>query len=202
MASTPTTSASSTTEPSTWARVAPMARSSADSRLRWAATIENVLWMLNEATSRATPAKTSSIVRISERKSSSMPCSCSALSAVAGDRLDADGERPSPTPAASSSWLDAGLGGDAGSRSPRADRRRAGGWRRSAAKPVKVLPAMLSDVPKATMPTISTGTWSGTSTVVVSPTASSPVVGRAAVDDDLDRAAVEAACGARPSTIR
>ena len=77
MASTPTTSASSTTEPSTWARVAPMARMSADSRLRWAATIENVLWMLNEATSRATPAKTSSIVRMSERKSSSMPFSCS-----------------------------------------------------------------------------------------------------------------------------
>ena len=37
----------------TWRREAPMARSRADSRLRWATRIENVLWMLNVATTRA-----------------------------------------------------------------------------------------------------------------------------------------------------
>ena len=46
-----------------------MARSRADSRLRWAATIEKVLWMLNDATSRAMPANTSSIVDMIVRKS-------------------------------------------------------------------------------------------------------------------------------------
>lgn len=36
-----------------------MARSSAFSRVRWATTIANVLWMLKVATSRAMPEKTS-----------------------------------------------------------------------------------------------------------------------------------------------
>ena len=70
------------------------------------------------------------------------------------------------------------------------------------AKPVKVLPAMLSEVPKATMPTISTGTWSGTSTRRGVADGELAGLGRAAVDHDLDRAAVEAGQGARPSTIR
>ena len=42
-ATTPTAADSSRTDPRTWARVAPTARSSADSRLRWAAMIEKVL---------------------------------------------------------------------------------------------------------------------------------------------------------------
>ena len=42
-ASTPTTIASTTVEPSTCRRDAPMARNSADSRVRWATRIENVL---------------------------------------------------------------------------------------------------------------------------------------------------------------
>ena len=42
-ASRPITSASSTTERSTWRRVAPSIRSSASSRVRWATVIENVL---------------------------------------------------------------------------------------------------------------------------------------------------------------
>ena len=49
----PITIASPTTEVSTWRREAPSARSSADSRLRWATRIENVLWMLNVATTSA-----------------------------------------------------------------------------------------------------------------------------------------------------
>ena len=42
-ASTPTASASTNTEHSTWRRLAPMARSMAMSRVRWATTIEKVL---------------------------------------------------------------------------------------------------------------------------------------------------------------
>ncbi len=40
---TPTTSVSTSPATATWRRVAPSARSSADSRPRWAARIENVL---------------------------------------------------------------------------------------------------------------------------------------------------------------
>ena len=43
VATTPTTSASAATPTTIWRRDAPMARSSADSRVRWATRIENVL---------------------------------------------------------------------------------------------------------------------------------------------------------------
>ena len=42
-ATSPTSTASNSTEPSTWRCPAPIARSSAISRLRWATMIENVL---------------------------------------------------------------------------------------------------------------------------------------------------------------
>ena len=42
-ATTPTTTDSNSTERSTWRRLAPMARSIAISRVRWATTIEKVL---------------------------------------------------------------------------------------------------------------------------------------------------------------
>ena len=42
-ATTPTAAVSATTDPSTWRRLAPRARSSADSRVRWATMIEKVL---------------------------------------------------------------------------------------------------------------------------------------------------------------
>ena len=70
------------------------------------------------------------------------------------------------------------------------------------AKPVKVLPAMLSEVPKATMPTISTGTWSGTSTLVVSPTASSPASAEPRSITTSTGPPSRRDRGARPSTMR
>ena len=58
-ATTPTTIDSPASDQNTWRRSAPIARSSADDRWRWAAMIENVLLMLNVATSSATAANTS-----------------------------------------------------------------------------------------------------------------------------------------------
>ena len=70
----------STTAVSTWRREAPSARSSADSRVRWATTIESVLWIVNVATSSATPANTSRNASKKSRKSAAMSASSSAVS--------------------------------------------------------------------------------------------------------------------------
>ena len=53
----PTATASSSTEPITWPRLAPMARNRASSRVRCATMIENVFRIRNVPTNRATPAK-------------------------------------------------------------------------------------------------------------------------------------------------
>ena len=58
-ATTPTTKRLGGHRRTTCRRDAPIARSSADSRVRWATRIENVLWMLNVATTSAMPAKAS-----------------------------------------------------------------------------------------------------------------------------------------------
>jgi hypothetical protein len=62
-------SASSSTLASTWRRLAPMARSSAFSRVRWATVMENVLKMMNPPTSTATRANTSMNVLKNDRPS-------------------------------------------------------------------------------------------------------------------------------------
>ena len=66
----PTTDASSSTERATCRRLAPIARSSASSRLRWATRIEKVLTMRKAPTVSATPAKTSRKVLTNDRASS------------------------------------------------------------------------------------------------------------------------------------
>ena len=58
----PMTSASTSTEPSTWRRPAPTIRSSPSSRVRWATVIESVLKIVNAPTRIATPPKTSSAI--------------------------------------------------------------------------------------------------------------------------------------------
>ena len=60
---------------------------------------------------------------------------------------------------------------------------------------------MLSLSPKATMPTTTTGTWSGTSTLVVSPTLSF-AVSAASRSMTISTGPPGVACGARPSVIR
>ena len=57
---TPRTKASAATAKSTWRRVAPMERISANSRLRWATEIEKVLKMMKAPTRSAAPEKASS----------------------------------------------------------------------------------------------------------------------------------------------
>ena len=59
VAARPIRNASSTTERSTWRRDAPIVRSSANSRVRCATVIENVLKMMNAPTKSAIPAKAS-----------------------------------------------------------------------------------------------------------------------------------------------
>ena len=79
-ATIPMASASPVTDVRIWRREAPIARSSADSRVRWATRIENVLWMLNVATIRAMPANASRMIWKKPRKSLSMSACCSAIS--------------------------------------------------------------------------------------------------------------------------
>ena len=55
----PTATASTSTEPSSWRRLAPSARSSPFSRVRCATVIANVLNIMNPPTSTATTAKIS-----------------------------------------------------------------------------------------------------------------------------------------------
>ena len=81
-ATTPMISASRATAVTTCRREAPIARSSADSRVRWATRIENVLWMLNVATTRAIPANARRTISNMFRKSSPICCSCSAVSSA------------------------------------------------------------------------------------------------------------------------
>ena len=78
----PTTSDSMTTAVNTWRREAPSARSRADSRVRWATTIENVLWIVNVETSTATPANIRRKVSKKSRKSAAMSASSSAVRVV------------------------------------------------------------------------------------------------------------------------
>ena len=68
-ATSPMPSASSSTAPSTWRRLAPIARSSAFSRVRWATVMKNVLKMMNPPTNRATRANTSMKVLKNDRPS-------------------------------------------------------------------------------------------------------------------------------------
>ena len=56
-ATSPTTTASASTEAMRWERLAPSARSRPSSRVRWATRIEKVLKMMKAPTSRATAAK-------------------------------------------------------------------------------------------------------------------------------------------------
>ena len=91
----PVTNASTTTEVMTCRRLAPIARSSASSRVRCATMIENVLKMMNAPTNSAMNAKTSSAVR----KNPSASCNCFACSSATSDDLTAS------TPFGSTAWM-------------------------------------------------------------------------------------------------
>lgn len=63
VATAPTARASAAAIAATWRRRAPSALSRADSRVRCAMVMANVLWMLNAATSSATPPNAASTTR-------------------------------------------------------------------------------------------------------------------------------------------
>ena len=92
--SRPMVSASSSTELSTWRRVAPSVRSSASSRARWATVIENVLKIRKAPTSTAMNANASRPVvrnvRPSRMSSPALSASCAAVRTCAvGGRIEA-----------------------------------------------------------------------------------------------------------------
>ena len=86
-ATSPVSAASIRTERNTCARVAPSARSSASSRVRCATRMLNVLMIRNEPTNSEMNAKTSSGVPMNVLIVSSVLCSASCCSLLAGLRL-------------------------------------------------------------------------------------------------------------------
>ena len=76
-----TSTASTSTERMTWRRLAPMARSRAISRVRWATMIENVLWMMNDPTKRAITANVSMNVLKKPMPDFTASCSSAVISA-------------------------------------------------------------------------------------------------------------------------
>ena len=77
-APSPITKASSTTLRTSWRRLAPSVRSIANSRVRWATVIENVLKMRNAATNSETPEKMSIAVLRNPMNSPTSSC-CEAV---------------------------------------------------------------------------------------------------------------------------
>ena len=94
-ATKPVTNASTTTDVMTCRRLAPIARSSAISRVRCATMIENVLKMMNAPTNSAMNAKTSRAVR----KKPSASWTCFACSSATSDDFTAS------TPFGSTDWM-------------------------------------------------------------------------------------------------
>ena len=78
----PTRAASASTERVTWRRVAPTARSSASSLVRWATSIVKVLTIRKMPTNSAIPAQASSTWE-SRLKFAAFCCVCSAASSAA-----------------------------------------------------------------------------------------------------------------------
>ena len=74
----PITNASSTTLRTSWRRLAPSVRSIANSRVRWATVIENVLKIRKAATNSDTPEKMSSAVLRKPMNSPTSSC-CEAV---------------------------------------------------------------------------------------------------------------------------
>ena len=157
----------------TWLLVAPRARSRADSRWRWAATTENVLWMLNAATRTATPLNTTRNVRSMPRKSSLMACVCSPVSSApvmastpSGNARWTDLARASgstPSSAATSTWDTRSC--------PSVRYRRAS----SSENHTFVAVPALSSSPNTAIPTTVTSTGAGVSTTVLLPIPRPPV---------------------------
>ena len=166
------TSASRATLRRTCLALAPRARSSASSRVRWATRITKVLLMMNAPTSSATPAKifmkmakksASSLLRLAFSASSAAPVTTSRPSAPLPSRAR--------IAAASSAWLtpEAAFTATLSTWPTRPSSR----WAVSRVKSTVRLPARLSAEPKRATPTTVTSVGpAAVSTVVGSPGAS------------------------------
>ncbi|CNG73650.1 Uncharacterised protein [Mycobacterium tuberculosis] len=172
VAAAPTTRASKPTIATTCRRPAPRARSSADSRVRCAIVIANVLWIENAATSSATPPNAASTTRNTRRKPLStrlMPSSTCALFVTASTPAGRTGAMRE----ASSAWLTPSSARTATplmrpvplamcSRAPASE------------NAVNDVSPKASSSPNLLIPTTVTGIFCGVSTAVRSPTARSP----------------------------
>lgn len=172
VAAPPITSASKPTMVRTCRRPAPRARSSADSRVRCATVIANVLWMLNAATSSATPPNEASTTRNTCRKPLStrlMPSSTAASVVTASAPAGTTGLMRD----ASSSWLTPSRARTA---TPVMRSVPFATWRRAPSREnaVNDVSPNASSSPNMLMPTTVTGTFSGVSTAVRSPILRSP----------------------------
>ena len=175
----PTTSASASPATASWRRVPPSARSSADSRPRWAARIENVLEMLNAATSSAIAANAVSPVDRKPRKPELMSfrfsvASCAPVMACTpagstGRSRAASSVSGTPGLALTRIWVSSAS--PPGPLGPARCCRAAG-----SVIPVNVPGPKPSAVPKVVMPTMCTRSGCGVSSVVVMPSARWPVV--------------------------
>ena len=113
----PTISASSITERSTWPREAPIVRSSANSLVRCATVIENVLKMMKAPTNTAMPANTSSSVfrkpRLFLTESEASVASCSPVFDLDRVRHHALERDPTSavgvTPGSAATWIESTL---------------------------------------------------------------------------------------------
>ncbi|MBD2900589.1 hypothetical protein amrb99_95940 [Actinomadura sp. RB99] len=195
VAAPPITSASIAATVRTWRRPAPSARSSADSRVRCAIVIANVLWMLNAATNRATPPNAPSTIRNVLRKPSwtaVMPSSTWARLVTASVPAGSTGRMR----AANSSWL-----------TPPEARIETPLMRPGVFATYRCAPSRLNAVndvspnassePNLLIPTTVTGTRSGVRTAVRSPTFSLP-----SSANILLMTTSSGARGARPSASR
>ena len=92
-ASTPTSAASTRTAVSTWREEAPRVRSIANSRVRWATVIENVLKIRKAPTKTATPAKTRRAVERKPKPSWMSPASSAAVCSPVRTSTRSPGQR-------------------------------------------------------------------------------------------------------------
>ena len=116
-ASTPSVSASATTEVSTWRRLAPRARSIANSRRRWATVMLKALKMMNAPTKTETPANARSTGVRNEPIASAVSAVASAAACSPVLTLTPAG-MAALTSAASSLGVTPGIGGDGDAADP------------------------------------------------------------------------------------
>ena len=193
-ATSPSSVASTRTDPRTWRRLAPMARSRASSRVRWATRIENVLKMMKAPTTTAITPNTTSRIRKKEKFSCTVLALCAA--AWAPVRASASSGRASSTRAASvASSTEPSPAATMACAAPSSPAMR---WASARVKSAETAPAADLAVPKVNVPTtVYSFVPSCDTTVTVS-----PIDSPASSTDPTLSATSSSAAGGRPSAMR